>query len=248
MRTLIAILSISFMSLTAAQAQETETPGFAKHSFGLNFFNGISSVRIKNSEVDELLETKVQYATWAEMFYQYRPVKWFSVEVGAGYSSIKFLSDDPRLPYYDFGFSIGGPSPEDMKLVYSERLQQWTVPLNLRWYYQHNQWSVYALTGVLYTNDWRKTISNTLNDFERTRYLDDEMTLNWRSSMAVSAGLGAECQVGKRVMLRFEECFRIFDLVHPEVVKGVHYDYVGFFRPFLNNWAVGTNLGVYVTL
>lgn len=253
MRILTLTILASFIGFMGLQAQENEQPTFAKHSVGICFANGTSSIFTKDKPDRNagLMSAwyKPQYATALGVLYQYRPLRWFSVETGVEYNTSKWKYDmihsDPWSAWDGEGYNQALASITD----YGQRMHRWAAPVNFRWYYTHHKTSVYALTGLVLTFNWVEFFDYEINEWD---YTEDQIMANklkQNFSLAASTGVGVEYQATPCLLLRFEGQFRVYDLLkssrrYTYAYSSTSHEYdINYIYP----WSLVANVGIYYT-
>lgn len=241
---LAALFMLPFISF--AQTEEA-TVNYFQHSVGVNFSNDVTS-QIENYPSDvngggiyDEYDYDLQYGYSAALLYQYRPAEWFSVETGVEYNSTKYYQDYIYANKYSCfdgeNFNINIFCFYDRGL----RKERIAVPLNLRWYYQKNKWSVYALTGILFGFDTYIREADEIEEWNRSYSALKENTTKQNFGLGISAGVGFECLLARNLMLRAEPRFRLYDVFKPE--RAAYYSSNKEIKEM--HWAVGLNLGIY---
>lgn len=244
----LLLFSLSF-SVLAQTNDDKPSVNYYRHSVGVNFSNDVSS-QIENypqsgtyAGFDLSYEYEPQYGYSAALLYQYRPADWFSVETGLEYNSTKYHQDfihSNPMNCWD-----GEEYSPNIYCLYdvTSRRERLAVPLNLRWYYQKNNWGIYALTGLVFNFDTRTTDKYLVADRGETEKVIGSYSADTTFGLGVSAGLGFEYLLGKNFVLRAEPRFRLYDVARPHRPTFYYYDHETEYKEM--HWAFGLNLGIY---
>ncbi len=214
----------------------------AKHLIGINYSNDITS-RFADGDLG-LYNSPVRYGFAAAVLYQYMPRKWFSAETGLELNSTTYYLDNPNsniMTAWD-GEIFNPVLPNS--LDFGWRTQRLAIPMNFRWHYTKGQWSVYALTGILFNMDFSKKHLYEIPGWNSTSNLLDGQDFNENFNIGISTGVGAEYTFYKHWVLRLEPRFRTYNLYKP--VWNVSYVDDSPIRE--RDWALGLNVGVYYNL
>lgn len=222
---------------------------YYKHMVGVNFSNDITS-QVENYKQHEAYSGEdmsysydPQYGYSAALLYQYRPAEWFSVETGLEYNSTKhhqdFIHSNPMNCWDGTEYNNNIACLYDL----TSRRERLAVPLNLRWYYQKNKWGIYALTGLEFSFDTRRTDKYLVADWGEAEKVIGNYSANKTFGLGISAGFGFEYLLGKNFVLRAEPRFRLYDVVRPHRPAFSNYNLKSDYWEM--HYAVGLNLGIY---
>ncbi len=223
--------AVCCFSFLAGNAQ-IDAPCFGKHSVGINASTDFGSLLTAPQAVEGSYKPK--HGNTVAALYQYRPVKWLSVESGVEYQANRFQKES----IYPEGVMWLAPyvSIEDVTV------HRIGVPVSFRGYLQHKRWSFYAMGQViLATNILRQHHFNVFAQTDRLNQLERN-SFKENLGLGVGVGLGAEYAINHRWMLRLEPRFRVYNLLKTEGWR----NYEMFYKED-RQWTAGFNFGVYHT-
>jgi len=244
MKNMLLVLVIVAFCFGLAQAQDTSSPTFKQHSVGINHsYDATSMLSTDDYYYFEYFKKgshRVAYGYSAAALYQYRPVKWFSVEAGIEYNSTKTRVVD-GFPFDAIFHQAFDPAPSLFEMEFNRSISRFGVPINLRWHYQKNRWGFYGLAGVVFTTNHMRNYSfdEYYLEGEKLNYIE-EHSFKDNFGMGLTAGLGVEYSITPHWLLRMEPRFRIYN-----VAKSTPIGYFYQSPPQNHYWAAGLNLGVY---
>lgn len=225
---------IVLLGITTTYAQNTETPAFNRHQVGFGFTNEanyLGDVYYSNFHND----SKWGFGFALQATYQYRPVKWFSLETGVGYNNYANRVTYNRNPIYfaiDLANSNYGAS--DIDRVYAVYL-----PVNLRFYYQHNKVGYFVRTGA--TMDWLLVTRSKQNEYYKfNKYSHVGNETKDDITLSINLGIGVDYTVTARWIVRAETVYSMNNLV---VQREMH-----MFNEESLRHSLGLNLAVYYAI
>ncbi len=233
-------ITVFILQLLVAQEATTPPPAFKRHMVGVNYSNDITS-QINNLNISEPYKAEVRYGFAAALLYQYRATKWLSVETGIEINNTTYYLDDPNS---DIMTAWNGESFDpaiSSRIDYGWRTTRIGVPINLRGYYHKEKWSLYGMAGVVLTTDYLHKTIYEISEWTFTDNLVGQEKFKDLFGVGVSAGIGAEYEVTKTLVLRMEPRFRVYDIIKPNRRTA----YNSSKEIIERDWAVGLNLGIY---
>lgn len=211
--------------------------GFKKHSVGINVSNDATSI-FRNYEIEPEQEFRVQYGYSAAILYQYRPVKWLSIESGIEWNSTAyFLHDD--IPYRFFNAMECRSLDCFQTGQYGMRTNRVAVPINLRGHYQVGRVNLYTLMGITLNSSVGGAYISDEHDNERRWFKFNERSFSDGFGLGLSAAIGIEYTLSSKLLLRAEPRFRVYDIVSPSRKTSI-YSFI-----IEHPWTAGLNLGIY---
>lgn len=230
-------LILFLLALACSTDAQTSESLFKKHAVGLNVSNDLTS-QFEDNGLYPYGSNHARYGYSAALLYQYRPIKWFSMETGFEYNyTNKHVVDG--LPY-DAEF-IRFVDAWDMvfSMEFNRSISRMAIPLNFRWHWHSQRWGFYALTGVVFTVNHIRHYDFEGYRKETHNYISNQ-DFKDNFAMGVSAGIGTEYSITPNWMLRMEPRFRVYNVATPDRTN-----YYGYTPPTEHYWAMGLNLGLY---